>query len=260
MKNTSFNRSIYGELSLTQTASSNNIAIYNRARDLIKIAERSKKIPASFDDMEWGKSGREKGKRIGNALHYEIYDISADGKKVLVCARTVSGDRYGQKTTGKEYFLIRAHGKGAHVTAANKALAAKAAKVAVELGDAIATVTGKRAYTAPANKIRTGYKMVKRDASGNLVSVWDGSPWAIGKTRIEAATEDHEGGFYYYSTIEEVMAAAAANDTFGTGHDHHHLVVVEVEASGRHFKHGGDVATKLCASRIRPVREVASTI
>lgn len=260
MKNTSFARSIYGELSVTKNAEANDIAIYRSAINLVKIAEKSKKIPYSYDGMRWGKSGREKGKRIGDALYHEIYDISPDFKKVLVCARSVSGDRYGQKTTGKEYFLIRVCGKGVLVRPANKALAAKAAKAAVELGEAIATVAGQKTYTAPANKIRTGYKMVGRDGHGALVSVWDGSPWTIGKMRVEAATEDHRGGYYYYSTIEEAIAAAAVNDTFGTWRDHRRLVVVEVEASGRHFEHCGDVATKLCASRIRPVREVAMTI
>lgn len=235
-------------------------AIYRGATEMVRRAAQSNKIPAEFDSMTWGRSGREKGKRIGDALCHEIYDITANGRAVLVCARSVSGDRYGQKTTGKSYFLIRAHGTGLRVTEANKALAAKAAKAAVSLGDAIATITGKKPYAAPANRKRTGYKMVERADSGDLVSAWDGSPWPIGKTRTEAATEDHRGGFYYYATIDEAIAAAAANDTFGDARGHRRLVVVEVEASGRHFAHHGEVAVKLCASRIRPVREVAMTI
>lgn len=260
MQNTTLTRDTYGALCINGATTVSDQSLYQAARGLVARAAKSKKIPVSYDNMSWGRSGREKGKKIGDALHHEIYDITPDGREALVCARSVSGDRYGQKTTGKEYFLIRAHGTGVRVTAANKALSAKAAKVAVSLGDAIATVIGKKTYTAPANKIRTGYKMVERTDSGDLVSVWDGSPWPIGKTRTEAATEDHRGGFYYYSEIEEAIAAAGANDTFGDARQHRRLVVVEVEASGRHFRHQGEVAVKLCASRIRPVREVAMTI
>lgn len=260
MENTTLTRDTYGVLHTQYSPTGAVMPAYQSARDLIARATKSKKIPAAYDGMEWGKSGRERGHKIGDARHHEIYDITPDGRAVLVCARSVSGDRYGQKTTGKEYFLIRAHGAGVHVTPANKALAAKAAKIAVSLGDAIATVTGKKTYTAPANRIRAGYKMVELTDSGDLVSVWDGSPWTLGRTRTEAATEDHRGGFYYYSKIEDAIAAAAANDTFGSARQHRRLVVVEVEASGRHFRHQGEVAVKLCASRIRPVREVAMTI
>lgn len=258
---TSLSRDTYGSLSLHHATTDQDREIYLNAMRLVAQAAIAKKIPAAFDGMEWGKSGRERGKKIGDARHHEIYDISPDGRIVLVCVRDVSGDRYGQKTTCKSYFIVRAHGKNVRVSEANKALAAKAAKSAGNiLGAAIAIVCGKSKYKAPSNKVRTGYKMVMRAESGDLVSVWDKSPWAIGKTRTEAATEDHSGGFYYYATIEDAMAAAAVNDTFGDARQHRHLVVVEVEASGRHYKHHGDVAIKLCASRIRPIREVAMTI
>lgn len=258
---TTLSRDTYGSLYQSAATADQDRALYLGAMRLVAQAAAGKKIPAAFDSMEWGRSGRERGKKIGDARHHEIYDINPDGRIVLVCVRDVSGDRYGQKTTGKMYFLVRAHGNGVRVTEANKALAAKAAKAnGNSLGAAIEIVCGKSTYKAPANKVRTGYKMVERAESGDLVSVWDKSPWPIGKTRTEAATENHRGGFYYYTTIEEAIEAAAANDTFGDAHQHRRLVVVEVEASGRHFAHDGKVAVKLCASRIRPVREVAMTI
>jgi hypothetical protein len=252
-------RDDYGSLHQNGSTSEADCLAYLAAYTLVSQAAKSGKIPAAFDGMEWGRSGKERGHKIGEARHHEIYDFTAS--TVLVCARSVEGTRYGQKTTNKEYFLVSRHGRGVKVAPANKALAAKGAKISGNiLGGAIAIVLGKSTYRAPANKICTGYKMVVRDDSGDLVSAWDGSAWSIGKTRVEAATEDHRGGFYYYATIEEAIAAAAANDTFGSDINHRRLVVVEVEASGRHFKHGSEVATKLCASRIRPVREVAMTI
>jgi hypothetical protein len=261
MKNatsTTLSRDAYGSLYESQSTSESDRAIFSAALDLVKIASAAKKIPVDYDAMSWGKSGKEKGKKIGDALHHEIYDISADGRCVLVCARSVSGDRYGQKTTGKEYFLIRAFRAGVKVEIANKALSAKAAKsTSTLLGAAIAIVSGKATYHAPANKVRSGFKLVSRDDSGALVSVWDKSIWALGKTRTEAATEDHRGGFYYYSSIDKAISAAATNETFGDAIKHHRLVVIEVEASGRHFRHDNE---KLCASRIRPVREVAMTL
>ena len=255
MKNaisTTLSRDAYGAI-YARMASAPDQALFVSALNLVKIAAKSGKIPAAFDEMKW-----EKRKKIGSARHHEIYDITPDGRVVLVCCRSVSGDRYGQKTTGKEYFLVRAFRAGVKVEVANKSLAAKAAKSTSNmLGAAIAIVSGKDIYHAPANKVRTGFKLVERDDSGALVSVWDKSSWAMGKTRTEAATEDHSGGFYYYESIEKAVAAAAKNETFGDAIKHNRLVVVEVEASGRHFKHDNE---KLCASRIRPVREIAMTL
>lgn len=255
------NRDGYGQLFLGADASAQDRDFFEGAWRLVSLAVTGKKILAEYDSMYWGKSGRERGKKIGDARHHEIYDISQDGRIVLVCVREVTGDRYGQKTTGKSYFIIRAHGAGVRVSEANKALSAKSAKASGgALGDAINILCGKSTYTAPANRVRTGYKIVRLDDHGDLVSVWDGSPWTLAKTRTEAATENHKGGFYYYGSIGDALAAASNNDIFGDAVDHRRLVVLEVEASGRHYQHYGDVAAKLCASRIKPIREVAMTI
>lgn len=251
-------RNDFGALHASTLTSDDDRAGFLSAMSLVAQASKSGKIPAEFDDMEWGRSGRERGHKIGEARYHEIYDFTASA--VLVCARSVEGTKYGQKTTLKEYFLISRKGRGVTVSEASKALAAKAAKASgALLGAAIAVIQGKAVYTAPANKGRGGYKLVERSESG-LVSVWDGSDWSIGKTRVEAATEDHRGGFYYYASLDEALSAASVNETFGDAHQHRRLVVVEVEASGRHFKHGGAHGTKLCASRIKPVREVAMTV
>ena len=94
------------------------------------VAQAGAKIPASFDAMTWGTSGKERGHRIGEARHHEIYDINAEGTRALVCVRQVEGTRYGVKTCSKEYFVIARHGRGVRVLPANKSVAAKAAKAA----------------------------------------------------------------------------------------------------------------------------------
>lgn len=227
-------------------------------RNLVKLA--GVKLLSEFDDMEWGRSGKERGHRIGEARHHEVYDVNPEGTRALVCVRGVEGTKYGVRTVSKEYFVIARHGRGVRVLAANKAVAAKAAKVAgAALGKAIEIALGKAKLSVKATEIRTGYKLLERTEAG-FVSVWDGSEWEIGKARIEAASDDHTGGFYYYASFEEALLAARANDVFGPARDHGRLAVVEVEASGRHYCHRAAFGVKLCATKVRPVREVASTL
>ena len=210
--------------------------------------------------MQWGRSGKERGHRIGEARHHEIYDINVEGTRALVCVRDVEGTRYGVKTCSKEYFVIARHGRGVRVLQANKAVAAKAAKGAgAQLGLAIEVALGKAKLAVKASEIKMGYKLLVRGETG-LESAWDGSKWKLGTTRIEAATDDHTGGFYYYADLSACLLAASANDVFGTAREHRRLVVVEVEASGRHYAHAATHGVKLCATRVTPVREIASTL
>ena len=248
-------RTQYGEL-IHNDATAPLIAA---ARALIAAA--GGKLPTSYDDMEWGTCGRERGRLIGWARHREIYDVTPDGNRALICVREVEGTKYGVRTTNKEYYVVARHGRGVRVIPANKAVAAKAAKVATAPGEAIAVTLGKAKLAVPTAKVRQGYKLlVRTDAPGVYRSAWDRTEWAIGQARIEAATGNHSGGYYYYATLDEALAAAASNDVFGQARDHHRLAVVEVEASGRHYHLGGAVAEKLCATKIRPIREVASTL
>jgi hypothetical protein len=228
------------------------------ARALVTMARA--KIPAAYDDMSWGRSGKERGHRIGRACHHEIYDVNAEGTRALVCVREVEGTKYGIKTTSKEYFVVARHGLGVRVLPANKAVAAKAAKAAGDaLGVAIEVALGKAKLPVKPTELRTGYKLLVRGDDG-FVSAWDGSAWQIGKARVEAATANHAGGFYYYADLGEALEAAAANDVFGSAREHNRLVVVEVQASGRHYAHRAEHGTKLCATRVMPVREIASTL
>lgn len=232
------------------------------AGDLLREATARGKLPAAYDEMSWGRSGRARGKRIGEARRLEVYDVAPNGHRVLVCAREVEGTKYGQRTTSKTYYVVARHGRGVRVIAARKAVAAKAAKAAgTELGSAIEVALGRAKLAIPASKIRTGYKLLQRTAEpGVYRSAWDGSQWELGQERCEGATPDHTGGYYYYATLDEVLLAAAAHDVFGRAREHGELAVVEVEARGRHYEHEADIGTKLCATRVRPIREIASTL
>ena len=252
---TTITRTSYGELKYT-AATAESIAA---AQALITAARG--KLPHAFDDMAWGKKGRDRGHRIGDARHHEIYDVSQNGHRALICVREVEGTRYGVRTTSKDYYVVARHGRGVRVIMANKAVAAKAAKSAGALGEAIDVALGRAKLTVPAAKISTGYKLlVRTDTAGVYQSAWDGSAWVLGRPRIERATDDHTGGYYYYASLDEALAAAATNDTFGPFRDHDRLAVVEVEASGRHYEHAGTAGIKLCATKLRPVREIASTL
>lgn len=248
-------RTTYGELIHGSTTADAITA----ARALIAAA--GGKLPSAYDHMEWGRSGRERGKRIGDARHHEIYDVAPNGHRALICVREVEGTKYGVRTCSKAYYVIARHGRGVRVIPANKAVAAKAAKAASSLGGAIEVALGRAKLAIPAAKIRTGYKLlVRTGAPGQYQSAWDGSGWELGQARVEAATDDHTGGYYYYASLDEALAAAASNDVFGSAREHGRLAVVEVEASGRHYEHAATVGTKLCATKIRPIREVASTL
>ncbi len=226
------------------------------AKELVQQAAARGKLPAAYDDLSWDRKGR----ASGEAVNHEIYDVNDSETRALVCVRHAVGSKYGVRTTSKEYFVIARHGRGIRVLEANKAVAAKAAKAAGDaMGVAIDTALGKRKLAVKTGTVRTGYKVLVRTVDG-FASAWDGSEWIVGKARVEAATDDHTGGFYYYSTIEEALEAAACNDVFGEARDHRKLAVCEVEASGRHYEHCARVGTKLCATKVTVLREIATTI
>ena len=251
------NRTKFGEMIATTDETRAFVAA---GRELARLAAKAKKIPMEHDGMRWERVNSRLGnKRIGNATHHEIYDVSADMKKALICVRTAEGTKYGISTTGKSYYVIARHGAGVRVSEANKAIAAKAAKSNGEmLGGAIAVCEGKATLAVKSiSGKRTGFKLVAIDDCGELVSAWDDSSWALGKCRTEKSTPDHDGGFYYYRDLSECLDAAAKNDTFGYHRTHRRLAVVSVDASGVEYKIGNG---KLCVTRLRPVGIVCMTL
>ena len=66
-------RTIYGEIKNSTPASCR----------LITLAVEKGKIKQSFDSIKFDRKGR----ADGQAVHHEIYDISEDGRHVLICVR-----------------------------------------------------------------------------------------------------------------------------------------------------------------------------
>lgn len=246
-------RSQYGEI----TSNSIAVPIVGAAHALISLAAKRGKLPAAHDDLSWDSKGR----ADGEACHHEIYDVNHAVTRALVCVRRTEGTKYGVRTVSKNYFVVARHGAGVRVLPANKAVAAKAAKMAgATLGVALDTALGKCKLAVKAGVVRTGYKLLARMDDGSYASAWDGSAWHIGQPRIEAATDDHTGGYYYYATAAECLAAAAANEVFGQHRSARRLAIIEVEAAGRHYAHEGDHGIKLCATKITPIRDIGSTL
>jgi hypothetical protein len=217
------------------------------SRRLASLAGRLKLIYSSYDDMEWSK----KGKKIGYACHHDIYDISKDGKEIIVCARQVEGTKYGQKTISKTYYRVKKHYSKCVVSSTEKSLVAKLAKISTEVGSVIRSLDKGVTYKAPANIKRIGYKLVRQTETGELESVWDQSPWTLGKTRVEKSSGDFSSGLYCYLTKDDALRAAANNSVFGEARSHHDLVLIECEISG---KTESVTITKKCVSRIKPLR------
>jgi hypothetical protein len=251
----SFTRSTYGEL---RGLTPDGRCIVLGAMALVQSAANSGKLPTAYDTISFDKKRR----ADGGAIHHEIYDTNEIISRVLVCVRESEGTRYGVKTLSKNYFVVARHGRGIRVLPANKAVAAKAAKAAGNtIGGALNVVLGKCKLPVKPAAIRTGYKLLARTESG-YASVWDGSEWALGQPRIEAASDDHTGGYYYYASLDAALLAASANDVFGRARATKQLAIVEVEASGRHYEHWAEATgtIKLCASKITPIREIGSTL
>lgn len=224
-----------------------------QAKALIAQALAKKKLPVPFDDMEWYEQSRRRRYFRGTRREHEIYDIATDGSAVLLCVREVEGDKHGQKTTGKDYFIVKKHGRGASVSEAPKATSAKISKQCPDLGMALKVLLGKAKLPSLAKTERLGFKVVRRNDDGQLVSVWDGSEWALGVARREASTPDHSGGFYYYANAETAIAAAEKNEVFGKSREHHNLVLLKVRVLGREYEIGHG---KRCATEITPLEVV----
>lgn len=231
---------------------SDELAHLSDAWALINEAAKNGIIDDNYDTIDFDKKGR----ADGSALHHELYDMAKNA--AIICIRRTEGTRYGVKTTSKSYILIERKNRKIIATEI-KIPVAKYVKMAIlHFGDIIAVAQGKKKITLvnATHQVHHGYKAVRRADDGMLVSVWDGSPWEIGKTRIEAARGNHNGGLYYYRDINAMLQAARENAIFGEGKNHRRLVVLEVEATGAHIQYGD----KFSATRITPIRQIASIV
>lgn len=260
--NTSFKRSEYGQIIDPRPIIYNKSHVpsyledlFSEAECLIQTAVKAKKIQPQYDNIEteW-KRGRIKD-RSGDACRHEIYDISDDGRHTLLCTRMAEGSKYGIRTVSKTYFIISTHGKGSRVVEAPKSKAAKAAKQAVNPGDAIQVCLGKKKLTSPMTEKRVCFKIVAKTDDG-FESVYDQSPWDLEKSRVEKSSMNHESGFYVFPTVTAAMSAWTERNAFASEWmTSEKYAILKCECSGRSYSFDND---KICISRVKPVKEIAN--
>jgi hypothetical protein len=226
--------------------------VFQRAKEILKNARKKGLIESPFDNTEFN---RRKGKRFGKMLNVDIYDVAPGA--VLIQHRYLQMHKYGTDVR-KEYFLVRR--KNGKITVDNrkddKPRIMKLAKSELPVGSVIAAITGKKVIKikiAPVVK-QVGFKAMKLDDDGNLRSVWDNSIWELYKTRIEAATPDHSGGFFCYRNLNDCLDVAENADVFGEARSHDNLVIVEVETSGKSYDYRAAYGLKICTTRMKVVR------
>jgi len=262
--NTTFTRNDYGQIiapvrqenAFGRTPSTPYLCdIYAETCHLIKLAVKSKKILPAYDYISFDRKRRAKG----SARHHEIYDISDDARHLLLCVRETEGrGKYGVSTTSKTYYIISTHGKGVRVKEAPKSKAAKAAKQAANPGDAIAVCLGKKKLQSTIKSLpsETCYKIVA--VAEDFVSVFDNSPWTLGKARREAATKNHDGGFYVFPSVEAALIAWNDRKVFAEEWmKSTRYSLLECKCSGRRYLHDNK---KICVTQVKPVSEVAALL
>lgn len=236
---------------------------YYTALNLLKSAQKSL---YAYDgiDFERKSSGKWTGGFEGGSVNVELYDFSSDGNAIVVCRRETEGSHWGVKTLSKKYYLITRTDDGEIAATETKQPVAKLAKADHPYGTIVtACLTGQRPKLTnkailEAQQIHAGYKLLaqRNGDPDHLCSVWDGSHWDIGTQRTEQVREDHGGGLYYYRDLSHCLSAIEGNGVFGDAHEHHKLMIVEIEATGRHITYGH----KYAAQKLTPVRVIGCTI
>ncbi|MHC1697764.1 MAG: hypothetical protein AB9919_06850 [Geobacteraceae bacterium] len=223
-------------------------AAYWQAVDLIAQARKTDLIEAAYDSIKFDNKRRAEGE----AVHHEMYDFSPGA--AIVCVRKTEGTRYGVKTLSKTYYLVEQAEETVLCSLITKPVARYAKKV--NFGEVIAIVRGEMKFS-PALETVPGYKLLQINDDGSIASVWDGSSWAIGKRRTEAAKDDHCGGLYYYRDLTRCLEAAHENSVFHPSMQHRKLAVLKVETSGRQVSY---YTGKFAATHITPVEVIAMTL
>lgn len=244
MKNT-----VKRDPSFGQLISATNDAHLKAAKVLLERAIKAGLLDAPYVDVD--------RKHRGSALNYALYDTK-DGIALYQSRYTVC-TKYGNSPT-KDYFLLRRKGRGVEIEwlgGSEKARVVKLSRVATTLGEVINTITGvaKRPLKAKvARAVRTAYKIVEaRD--GTYYSVYEPElEWALGKTRIEASTPDHTGGYYVFADSDTALRVLERNEVFNDAWQRgKRLALLKCEVAGKVHEHDNG---KLCVSRVKPVQLV----
>lgn len=219
------------------------------ARALLERAIKAGLLVAPYVDVD--------RKHRGAALNYDLYDAK-DGVALYQRRYTVC-TKYGNSPT-KDYVLLRRKGRGVELEwlgGSEKARVVKLSRVATTLGEVINTLTGvaKRPLKAKvARQVRTAYKIVE-SRDGTYYSVYEPDlEWALGKTRIEASTPNHTGGYYVFADRATALHVLARNEVFSDAWQRgKRLALLECEVAGKVHEHDNG---KLCVSRVKPVQLV----
>jgi hypothetical protein len=231
---TTVTRGTFGEITSTETV--------NEGREIIRRAIALKALPAEY--IETDRKGR------GDCRNYDVYDRL--GGQWLIQRRDTRIDKYGAHPI-KSYYLIRRKGRGIEVSEVEKkAVANRAAKTAVRLGDAIRTLRGERKL--PGHSVRQEvticYKAVAL-VNGAMQSIYDETvSYEIGKTLIQKAQENHSGGFYAYATESEARNAEVPSNSDNLRAPR---AILKVEVSGRCIEYDNG---KMSWSRMKPVEVI----
>lgn len=98
----------------------------------------------------------------------------------------------------------------------------------------------------------TAYKLV-RSINGALTSYYDDSAWTLGRTRTEAARENHGGGYYVHASIETMKALYNADNLIPNHNGIGTPTVIECECWGNRIEYSsGKIAVTYC----KPVQVV----
>lgn len=244
MKNTVKRDANFGQL-----VSATNDTHLKAARRLLELAIKAALLDAPYVDVD--------RKHRGAALNYDLYDAK-DGVALFQRRYTVC-TKYGNSPS-KDYCLLRRKGRGVELEwlgGSEKARVVKLSRVATTLGEVINTLTGvaKRPLKAKvARQVRMAYKIVE-SRDGTYYSVYEPDlEWALGKTRIEASTPNHTGGYYVFADRATALHVLARNEVFSDAWQRgKRLALLECEVAGKVHEHDNG---KLCVSRVKPVQLV----
>jgi len=242
-KTETLSRNNYGALVLNTVKFAEQL---EQVRALLEIAISKGLIPRPFTSST---------KKEFECLNVDIYDVLISRRRVKALVIQVRSFwrhmRKGHTRMEKRYCLIVRTGKKLAVTELDSATCVKRAKNTTALGQLVGHYLGTKpvACKKPDQGICSGYKVLAQDADGGLRSVYDGSEYAAGKWRSQAARPDHGGGYYFYWNQDQATQAVAASETFkNTWTAGKTLVLCEVEVAGRTVDYSGG---KVAASRLR---------
>lgn len=244
MKNTVKRDANFGQL-----VSAANDTHIKAARGLLERAIKAGLLEAPYVDVD--------RKHRGSALNYDLYDakdgIALYQRRFTVCTKHGNSPK-------KDYFILRRKGRGVELEwlgGSEKSRVVKLSRVATTLGEMINTLT--RVAQRPlkvkaAREVRVAYKIVEaRD--GSYYSVYKPNlEWALGKTRIEASTRNHTGGYYVFADSATAIRVLERNEVFNDAwQEGKRLALVKCEVAGKVHAHDNG---KLCVSRVKPVQLV----